>query len=115
LLGVLDVEELVSGVVDGGVVGGVALELDEVDGGVAGAMLEELDELVSGAGVVVVEEEDEPDGDGVTTGGVFGDVGVVDDSRLQPATPSTSPAQNSVTTAVFIEISDSFEECPHGI
>ena len=107
MLGVLDVEELVSGVVDGGVLGGVALELDDVDGGVAGAMLEELDELVSGAGVVVVEEEDEPDGDGVTTGGVFGDVGVVDDSRLQPATPSTSPAQNSVTTAVFIEISDS--------
>ena len=109
MLGVLDVEELVSGVVDGGVVGGVALELDELDGGVAGAMLEELDELVSGAGVVVVEEEDEPDGDGVTTGGVFGDVVDVGDSRLQPATPSTSPAQNSVTTAVFIEISDSVE------
>jgi hypothetical protein len=108
LLGVLDVDELVSGVVDGGVLGGVALELDEVDGGVAGAMLEELDELVSGAGVVVVDEEGEPDGDGVTTGGVFGEVDV-DDSRLQPATPSTSPAQNSVTTAVFIEISDSVE------
>lgn len=101
----LDVDELVSGVVDGGALGGVALELDEVDGGVAGAMLEELDEPVPGAGVVVVDE-DEPDGDGVTTGGVFGDVDVVDDSRLQPATPNTSPAQNSVTIAVFIEISD---------
>jgi hypothetical protein len=109
-LGVLDVDELVSGVVDGGVLGVVALELD--DGGVAGAMLEELDELVSGAGVVV-DDEDEPEGDGVTTGGVFGDVDGADDSRLQPATPSTSPAQSSVTTAVFIEISERLRKgCP---
>lgn len=110
----LDVDELVPGLVDGGVLGVVALELDE--GGVAGAMLEELDELVSGAGVVVVDEEDEPEGDGVTTGGVFGDVDGVDDSRLQPATPSTSPAQNSVTTAVFIEISENVEKgMPAGV
>lgn len=104
-LGVVDDEELVSGLVDGGVAGAAELGLDDVDGGVAGAMLDELDDVepVSVAGGVVVDEDDEPDGAGVTTGGVFG--AVVDDSRLQPATPSTSPVQNSVTNAVLIEVS----------
>jgi len=96
--------------VDGGVGGGAVLELGGVDGGVAGAMLEELDEPVLGG--VVVDDDDEPDGDGVTTGGVFGEV-VVDDSRLQPATLRTSPAQNNVAIAVFIEISEKcFENVP---
>jgi hypothetical protein len=35
---------------------------------------------------------------------------------LQPATPSTSPAQSSVTTAVFIEISEWLRKgCPREI
>jgi hypothetical protein len=52
---------------------------------------------------VVVDDDEDVDGDGVTTGGV---VDVVDGvSRLQPATPTTSPVQSSVTKAVFIEIS----------
>jgi hypothetical protein len=70
---------------------------------VVGAMLDDDDEPVLGEGVVD-EDDDEPDGDGVTTGGVFGEV-VGDDSRLHPATPSTRPVQSSVTIAVFIEIS----------
>jgi len=60
-----------------------------------------------------VDDDDEPDGDGVTTGGVFGEV-AVDDSRLQPATLRTSPAQNNVAIAVFIEISEKcFGKGPH--
>jgi hypothetical protein len=100
-LGAPDDEELKP--VDGGVAGAIELEPDDVDGGVVGAMLDEDDEPVLGEGVVD-DDDDEPDGDGVTTGGVFGEV-VGDDSRLHPATPSTRPVQSSVTIAVFIEIS----------
>jgi hypothetical protein len=72
--------------------------LDDVDGGVLGA-IDELDDVELGGGVVVLDD-DEVDGDGVTTGGVV--LVVVDVSRLQPATPSTRPAQSSVTNARFI-------------
>ena len=51
----------------------------------------------------VVDDDDEVDGDGVTTGGVV--PVVVDDSRLQPAIPRTSPVQSNVTSALFIAIS----------
>ena len=54
-------------------------------------------ELVEG-----VDDDDEDDGEGVTVGGDV--VLLVDDSRLQPATPSASPAQSSVTNAVFISV-----------
>jgi hypothetical protein len=98
-LGVLDEEELVSA---GGVEGGGVAVLDEEElvsaGGVA-----DIDPL---GGVVDVDggvDDDEVDGDGVTTGGVV-PVGV-DDSRLQPAIPRTSPVQSNVTSALFIAIS----------
>ena len=52
-------------------------------------------ELVEG-----VDDDDEDDGDGVTVGGDV--VLLVDVSRLQPASPRASPAQSSVTNAVFI-------------
>jgi hypothetical protein len=52
-------------------------------------------ELVEG-----VDDDDDDDGDGVTVGGDV--VLLVDVSRLQPATPRTSPAQSSVTNVVFI-------------
>lgn len=55
-------------------------------------------ELVEG----VDDDDDEDDGEGVTVGGDV--VLLVDDSRLQPATPSASPAQSSVTNAVFISV-----------
>jgi hypothetical protein len=90
-------EELVSD--DGGLVDD---ELDDVDGGVLGA-IDELDELeLGGVDGVVVVDDDEVDGDGVTTGGVV--LVVVDVSRLQPATPSTRPAQSTVTNARFISV-----------
>lgn len=104
-------EELIDDDVDGGDVlvaddelvsddGGLLDELDDVDGGVLGAIVELDDVELDGAGGVVVVDDDEVDGDGVTTGGVV--PVVVDDSRLQPATPSTRPAQSSVTNARFI-------------
>lgn len=105
-LGVLDDDELL----DGGVVedvlvsddaGGVP-ELDDEapvpveDGGVAEELgdIEPLGEVDEG-GVV-----DDDDGDGVTVGGVV--VDGVDDSRLQPAIPRTSPVQSTVTNTLFI-------------
>ncbi|HSU44299.1 MAG TPA: hypothetical protein VLN42_08800 [Casimicrobiaceae bacterium] len=78
--------------------GGVA-ELDDDAPGVVDDELDD-DPLVLGG---VVLDDDDVDGDGVTTGGVVFDV--VDDSRLQPAMPSTSPVQSSVTNALFIAIS----------
>ena len=110
-LGVLD-DELLDGVVleDDELVsddaGGVA-ELDDEapvpdDGGVD----EELDDIdplgeVDEGGVV--DDDDDVEGDGVTVGGVV--VDVVDDSRLQPAIPRTSPVQSTVTNTLFIVIS----------
>ena len=90
----LDDDELVS--VDAG--GVLALDDDVlgVDDG-----LDDIDPLDDEGGVV--DDEDDVEGDGVTTGGVV--PGVVDDSRLQPAMPSTSPVQSSVTNALFIAIS----------
>ncbi|HJU22477.1 MAG TPA: hypothetical protein VJ891_08205 [Casimicrobiaceae bacterium] len=85
--------------------GGVeALDDDSDDeGGVLG-LVDELDvELLGGVDGVVVDDDDDVDGDGVTTGGVLL---VVDDvSRLQPATPMTTPAQTNATKALFISIS----------
>ncbi|HET8877684.1 MAG TPA: hypothetical protein VFO53_15245 [Casimicrobiaceae bacterium] len=100
------------GVVD---VGADELELDDelVSGDAGGVLaldddvlgvddgLDDIDPLDDEGGVV--DEEDDVEGDGVTTGGVV--PGVVDDSRLQPAMPSTSPVQSSVTNALFIAIS----------
>ena len=114
------------GVVDDGgsvvdVDGGVVEEDDEAGGevfaaaggSVAGGVVPGVDDVaalddVEGSGVAggVVEEDDE--GEGVTTGGVVVVVGDV--SRLQPATPSTSPVQSSVTKALFIVISKSGKE-----
>lgn len=80
--------------------GGVP-ELDDAPVPVEGDMAEELDDVL---GVVdvdggVADDEDDVDGDGVTVGGV---VDVVDDSRLQPAIPRTSPVQSTVTNTLFI-------------
>ena len=63
------------------------------------------DVVLDDGGVVLDDDDDgdDVDGDGVTTGGVVPDV--VEDSRLQPAMPSTSPVQSSVTNALFIAIS----------
>jgi len=98
---VLEGDELVSD--DGGLLAdGLLDELDDVDGGVLGA-IDELDDVEpDGADGMVVLDDDEVDGDGVTTGGVV--LVVVGDSRLQPATPSTRPAQSSVTNARFISV-----------
>jgi hypothetical protein len=93
-----DDDELVSDA--GGLPGGVLDELDDVDGGVLGA-IDELDDVELGGGGVVLDD-DEVDGDGVTTGGVV--LVVVDVSRLQPATPSTRPAQSTVANARFISV-----------
>lgn len=100
--GVVDDEELVSA---GGVVGGVLAALDdELDGGVELGDADELDDIEPlGVEGVVVDDED-VDGDGVTTGGVLGDVVEVV-SRLQPAMPTASPAQSSVINVLFIAIS----------
>jgi hypothetical protein len=94
------------GVLDDELVPGELLDDEELDGGVLG-VLEELDDDDGALGVagLIVDDEDDPDGDGVTTGGVFGEVDVVDDSRLQPATPNTRPVHSSVTSALFIAIS----------
>jgi hypothetical protein len=113
--GVVDVELLLGELDDDAPVDGDALDDDELvsedAGGVAGldddapgVMDDELDDDPLG-GVLggVVLDDDDVDGDGVTTGGVV--VDVVDDSRLQPAMPSTSPVQSSVTNALFIAIS----------
>jgi hypothetical protein len=79
--------------------GGVP-ELDDDAPGVEDD-IDPLDDLPDGG---VVLDDDDVEGDGVTTGGVVPVVGV-DDSRLQPAIPSTSPVQSSVTNALFIAIS----------
>jgi hypothetical protein len=81
--------------------GGVP-ELDDDAPGVEDDEPDDIDPLdVLGGGVVL--DDDDVEGDGVTTGGVV--PVVVDDSRLQPAIPSTSPVQSSVTNALFIAIS----------
>lgn len=90
----LDDDELVSG--DAGGVPALDDDVLGVDDG-----LDDIDPLDDEGGVV--DDEDDVEGDGVTTGGVV--PGVVDDSRLQPAMPSTSPVQSSVTNALFIAIS----------
>jgi hypothetical protein len=89
----LDDDELVSDDA-----GGVP-ELDDDAPGVEDD-IDPLDDLPDGG---VVLDDDDVEGDGVTTGGVV--PVVVDDSRLQPAIPSTSPVQSSVTNALFIAIS----------
>jgi len=93
----LDDDELVSGDA-----GGVP-ELDDDAPGVDDDEPDDIDPLddVPEGGVVL--DDDDVEGDGVTTGGVV--PVVVDDSRLQPAIPSTSPVQSSVTNALFIAIS----------
>jgi hypothetical protein len=81
--------------------GGVP-ELDDDAPGVEDDEPDDIDPLeVLGGGFVL--DDDDVEGDGVTTGGVV--PVVVDDSRLQPAIPSTSPVQSSVTNALFIAIS----------
>ena len=103
-LGVLDDDELL----DGGVVEDVLVSDDaggvpELDGeapvpdegGVAD--IDPLGEVDEGG---VVDDDDDVDGDGVTVGGVV--VDGVDDSRLQPAIPRTSPVQSTVTNTLFI-------------
>jgi hypothetical protein len=91
----LGVVELVSA---GGVLGGVD---DDVEGGVLGVADVEPDDIdpldVDGVRV-------DPDGDGVTTGGVLGEV-PVDVSRLQPAIPTASPAHSSAINVLFITVS----------
>jgi hypothetical protein len=88
--------------VDGGV---LEDEEEEDDGGDAVLGVDDMDddvELDGGVAGVIVDDDD-VDGDGVTTGGV---VAVVDDSRLQPARPSTTPVQSTVINALFIAISN---------
>ena len=97
---------------DGGVAGGVVSEVpDDVDGGALGELdIAELDdESDGGVAGLIVDDDDDDDGEGVTTGGVFV-VDGVDDSRLQPATPSTRPAQSIVASALFIAISTGVEK-----
>ena len=93
---VLEADELVSDD------DGLPDELDDGDGGVLGDIEELEDDELGGVDGVVVLDDDEVDGDGVTTGGVV--LVVVDDSRLQPATPRTRPAQSSVINARFISV-----------
>jgi hypothetical protein len=83
--------------------GGGVLELDDDAPGVEDDEPDDIDPLddVPDGGVVL--DDDDVEGDGVTTGGVV--PVVVDDSRLQPAIPSTSPVQSSVTNALFIALS----------
>jgi hypothetical protein len=90
-------DELVDGVLDD--------EEEDDDGGVLG--VDDMDdELELDGGVAgVVDDDDDVEGDGVTTGGVV-DVVLVDDSRLQPARPSTTPVQSTVIKAVFIAVSN---------
>jgi hypothetical protein len=107
----LDADELVSDEAGG------VLELDDealLDGGVDGAIEEVDDELLGDVDEGgVAEDDDEVDGDGVTVGGDV--VEVVDDSRLQPAMPSTSPVQSTVINALFIEISICCRDVPRRI
>jgi hypothetical protein len=106
--GALDDGEVVSVVLpDGGVAEGVAVE--SVGGMADGLGDVELVLEVSG-GIVDVDE----DVDGVTMGGVLAVGAVVDDSRSQPATLNTSPAQNNVAKAVFmVDLPGGCEkECP---
>lgn len=103
-LGVLDDDELLGGVaLDDVLVSDDAGGVPELDGeapvpdegGVAD--IDPLGEVDEGG---VVDDDDEVDGDGVTVGGVV--VDGVDDSRLQPAIPRTSPVQSTVTNTLFI-------------
>ena len=89
-------------------------ELGDGDGATTGGVFAGLADEPDGAAGLIVDEED-VDGEGVTTGGVFV-VDGVDDSRLQPATPSTRPAQTSVAIALFIAISKRVEkrDAPRG-
>lgn len=110
--GVLDEDGFVSGdeLVEGGVPDDVDVDPVPVDGVVVSGVVEDEEpDDIEPLGVVevdgvIVDDDDDVDGDGVTTGGVVSVVGV-DVSRLQPATPRTSPVQSSVTNAVFIAIS----------
>ena len=87
-------------------VDGVLDDEDEDDDGVVLGVDDIEDELELDGGVAgVVDDDDEVEGDGVTTGGVV-DVVLVDDSRLQPARPSTTPVQSTVINALFIAISN---------
>ena len=78
------------------VLGGSVVDIDELVPGEAG-------EVVDGGVDGGVVDDDEEFGDGVTTGGVFGDV-VVLVSRWQPARPSASPAQSSVASAALLMV-----------
>jgi len=105
-LGMLDDEDDVE--LDGVLLlGGVdALDDDSDDeGGVVLGLIDELDDVELSGGVdgVVVDDDGDVEGDGVTTGGVL--LVVDDDSRLQPATPTMTPAQSNATKALFISIS----------
>jgi hypothetical protein len=95
---------------DGGVAGGVVSEpLDDVDAGALGELdIAELEDGPEGGVAGRIDDDDDDDGEGVTTGGVFV-VDGVDDSRLQPAAPSTRPAQSNVANALFIAISTRVE------
>ena len=86
-------------------VDGVLEDEDEDDDGVVLGVDDIEDELELDGGVAGVDDDDEEvEGDGVTTGGVV-DVVLVDDSRLQPARPSTTPVQRTVIKAVLIAVS----------
>jgi hypothetical protein len=104
VLGELDDDEPVDGdALDDELVSEEAGGVLELDDPVAVDGVDDIEPLDDVAGGVVVDDEEDVEGDGVTTGGVVLDV--VDGSRLQPAMPSTSPVQSSVTNALFIAIS----------
>ncbi|MGE5170159.1 MAG: hypothetical protein ACM3JC_07275 [Rudaea sp.] len=87
--------------------GGVVDDDDDDDDGALVLGVEDIGEDVEvdgGVEGVVVDDDDDVEGDGVTTGGVV-EVVVVDDSRLHPARPSTTPVQRTVINALFIAIS----------
>ena len=94
-------EELVS---DGGGVEDVDDEGGVLGGDIAGEVDDELPGVVEG---LIVEDCDDVDGAGVTTGGGAFGAGLVDVSRLQPETPSTSPVQSKVTNALLVLIATS--------
>jgi hypothetical protein len=79
--------------------GGSVLDVDELLPG----EVEELDDGLGDEGDDGVVLDDDEFGDGVTTGGVFGDVDVLF-SRWQPTRPSASPAQSSVASAALLMI-----------
>ena len=81
--------------------GGSVVDIDELVPGDAGE-LALVDGLVVGGDDGVVVDGD-AFGEGVTTGGVFGDVDVLV-SRWQPARPSASPAQSNVASAALLMI-----------